>query len=1328
MFIEKLELFGFKSFAARTEVPFARGITAIVGPNGCGKSNISDSFRWVMGEQSARALRGERIQDVIFKGSGAAKALGMAEVVLTVRNDDGTLPLEYTQVAIARRIFRSGESEFSINKVPCRLKDIRDLFAGTGMGSHGYSVIERNQVDAVLSEKDESRRFLFEEAAGITKYKQRRKESERRLEGVEQDLTRIEDMIREIERGVRSLARQAGKVRRWRRFKEELDHHEVRLAWEQWHELADRSTSSENLHRQRESERSSAAATLSILETRRETQRLELLERATRLEDTQRAADLAERAVTSAREEIRVLGARVDSWTGEEGDLRGRLERARARRVQLAEEIAGLAPRLDEMRAGLLDMEQASNEAAGRRTEADLELRETRARLAQAQQLTLDLSTSNSGRQRDLEGKRERRLAVSRRQAGLESHLEAFAAREAQVAADLEACEEALAAHERERDELLAVRDARQYELSGVREQRAALGRELGEVDRLRASVGSRLAVLQEQKERHEGFDAAVRRLLEDRASFDGLIGVVGEEVRLRSDAEVAGRAVLGDRVPWVLVRDEEAAIGIMGRLRELGLGGITFFPMREAGVDPDRPDAGCDRAVLDLFEDNPATRPFVGRLAAETILAGSLEEARGLAAAQGRRAVSPEGDAVEAGRVFRLAGGESAVAEILRREVEIPRLQGELADAEVRRNGLVEAEAGAARRADELEGQIREGETRLRGLDEERSKAAASRTGLRTELAMLGEERIRLQNERETLIAESGQLDEEIARLGDQVAQSAEDAGRARTDFEALSRRAEEQERVRDERTREASRLEIEVVRRRGELGGEENRWTAMERERAEVVRSIEETEERLEERSREAADASRRAADLSTGLDALGQAAQAAAEAFQLARAGHQECQDAVFSLDAEIRTARERVDDLVQVLHAEDVERVQTRSHADRIRERVREDYGIDLESYSPPPDPAPAKPRTRRVARPAETAGGVAGAAAGGAEDAGQPAAGTGDGAQEGDGAGADAGVDGGAGRDADAGVDGDRDGALETDADLDGDFEGELDEDLDGALEAGADADGMSGTLEEAADGDGAGAGRAPFTYTRESRQARIADLRHALQQMGNLNYLAEEEYRAARERFEFHTRQATDLRQAREDLLEAIRRINETAGVMFEETFSTVQEHFKSTFDRLFPGGEASLSLQGGDPLEGEIEIAARPRGKKLESIRLLSSGERALTAIALLFALYLAKPSPVCLLDEVDAPLDDANLERFLLLVRHFSERTQFICITHNKKTMETADRLFGVTMEEPGISKIVSVRLDNTGADVFDPAPPAAPPAGAVGFEAGDGAGGSA
>lgn len=605
MFVEKLELFGFKSFAARTEVPFARGITAIVGPNGCGKSNLSDALRWVLGEQNARTLRGERIQDVIFKGTRTAKPLGFAEVVLNVSNDDGVLPLEYTQVSVARRVFRSGESEFSINKVPCRLKDIRDLFAGTGLGSHGYSVIERGMIDDVLSDKDESRRFLFEEAAGITKYKQRRRESERRLEGVEQDLTRIEDMIREIERGVRSLARQAGKVRRWRRLKEELDHHEVRTAWDRWRSLREKSASSESLHAARERERGDAQTALTLLETRRETLRLNLLELATRLDEAARGSEAAGRAVLEAREEIRVLEARVESWTDEEQDLAGRLQRSRARREELEAELGTLRPRLEAALAVLAGAEESAAAAASRRAEADRELREARIRLQSAQQLTLDLSAAHSGTQRDLEVKRERREAAARRRGGLEAHLQAFVERETQVAGDLRACEEAVAELDRERLERNTARDRHAWELEGARETLSGLQRRIGEGERARAALESRLAVLLEQRARHEGFDAAVRRMLDDRGAFPELAGVVGEEVRLRAGSETVGRAVLGEQVPWVLVRDEEAAVSLMGRLREAGLGGVTLFPLRAGNQLTE----AADLLIADTVNGTPVAR-----------------------------------------------------------------------------------------------------------------------------------------------------------------------------------------------------------------------------------------------------------------------------------------------------------------------------------------------------------------------------------------------------------------------------------------------------------------------------------------------------------------------------------------------------------------------------------------------------------------------------------------------------------------------------------------------------------------------------------------------
>ena len=1267
MFVEKLELFGFKSFAARTEVPFARGITAIVGPNGCGKSNISDALRWVLGEQSARVLRGERIQDVVFKGSGTAKPLGMAEVVLTVSNDDGSLPLEYTQVAVARRIFRSGESEFSINKVGCRLKDIRDLFSGTGLGSHGYAVIERDMIDQVLSDKDEARRFLFEEAAGIMRYKQRRKESERRLDGVEQDLIRIEDMIREIERGTRSLARQAGKVRRWRRLKEELDHHEVRAAWERWHQLRDRSASSEGAHRRRESERVDASTRLTTLEARREAQRVRLMELGDALEQARRALDLATREAAGAREEIRVLGARAEAWAGEERDLRGRLDRDGQRREQLGADLAAIGPRLESLCAELEEAERRAREAAGRRSEADLALRELRSRVQSAQQLNLDLNAHRSAGRRGLEGTRERRAAAEARRQGLETHLEVFAAREEQVRVDLALAESSLTDLEREREETTARRAGITDELDSLRHRRAELAGELSTCDRERAAVGSRLSVLLEQKERHAGFDAAVRHLLDHRSEIDGFVGVVGEELRLRPGAEAVGAGVLGARVQWILVRDEDAALAAMDRLRGRGLGGVTLFPLAEAGAEP----ADGDTAVRDLFEAGEGAVRFLGRLAATACLAGSMDEARRLASETGRAAVTPDGDLVEGDRVFRLAGRDTQETEILQRELEIPQLSVAVQTAEAVSAALRAEDARLAGRMKEHQDAIRSSADRLSELQDQRARGAESRTKLRTELAMLGEERTRLAHERDGLEIEVVQLAEEIGRIEIEVARAEEDAGRAHGDFDELARSAEEQEQLRDERTREASDREMEAVRLRGLREAEEGRRASLEREAGELARALGEATQRLDERSRVAAEEASRAAELRAGLDGLEDAREARARESDQARETNQACQDGIFALDAEVRSARETLDSLVAALHTEEVERLQVRGEAERIRERVLEDHAVDLETYEPKPDPVARRRRRRAVPT---GAGEAAGAPGGGEPGADAGALGYADAASDADAAGLDeealARLDAAA-----AGLDDEVDDGLSDDEGADG---GDGDEGTEGAdaapaVEAGADE-----------------------PWTPERRADRISELRRAMQLMGSLNFLAEEEYRASRERLDFHRQQVNDLRTARADLLEAIARINETAGKMFEETFALVQANFLTTFDKLFPGGEASLSKTGDDPLEGEIEIAARPRGKKLESIRLLSSGERALTAIALLFAIYLAKPSPVCLLDEVDAPLDDANLDRFLALVRHFSARTQFICITHNKKTMEMADRLFGVTMQEPGISRLVSVQLD--------------------------------
>jgi len=1236
LYVDKIELYGFKSFANRTEIPLARGVTAIVGPNGCGKSNISDAFRWALGEQNVRTLRGEKLEDVIFKGSGQAKAMGLAEVVLTVHNDDGALPIEYSQVAIARRVYRSGESEFLINKVACRLKDIKDLFLGTGLVSGGYSMIERDMIDQVLSDKDDARRLLFEEAAGVSRYKLRRRESQRKLEGVETDLIRIEDALREISRAVRSLSRQAGKVRRHRRLKDELDRLEILQAHDRWQTLRREALSSEAAHRRREAEVTDLRSHLAVLEARRENERQGWLDLGEAVEEALRAFEQTNRRVSAAEQEAQVLTTRNESWAREEKDLTRERERHEDRLSEVSSELIASAPAGEELEGRVTAARGEAEAALALRVQAERALREVRGELQSAQQLNLDLTTRHSESKKELESVELRRRASVAREAALAGHAEGFAERETQIRIDLTSAEEKESHFAAELTQLVGARTEQRDARGTAQREREARRGSLAQVNQRRAQLQSRLELLEEQRTRHAGFDSAVRHLLEARHELPGLIGVVGEMVRLREGRETEGRAVLGDTVPWVLVKDDAAAIDMIHRLRAVGLGGVTFFPVESAGMEGGVAEDPVEEArIHELFATEGAGATFVHYLARRTRLCASLEAA--LASAQRRpesRWVTRDGEVAERGGTLVLSGGRPGEEEILRRAQEIPSLQDQLAEvrAEIRRledeeTVYAAAVEAAVRALETIEGRQSEAERN-------RQSAAMECGRLRTESAMLREEHERLEQERAQLAEEIRLLVEDDHRLRGLVAERGESSVDAQTRFEGLRVRGESVEEEKDARTREAAQHEMRVLRLEADLSAHRSRRTALEREEAERTQALAELVARRAEREAEATAAVERIAILSEQLVSDRAAREGCEVELTGRRERHLAVQDAMARMDDEAKGVRTRLDAATTAMHHDDVGRVQTEGEAEQVRRRVLEEFGVDLADSAALPGAL---------------------VAAGGYDEWVDPA-----------------------------------------DSD---------DESGEGVALA---PDASETTEPEPVMNAAASAALAD----PEARGVRIVELRRRVTEMGSLNFLAEEEYSREKERLDFHEKHATDLRTARADLLEAIRQINEKASVMFEETFSQVQANFLETYQQLFPGGEASIRLGSGDPLEGDIEIAARPKGKKLESIRLLSSGERALTAIALLFAIYLAKPSPVCLLDEVDAPLDDANLDRFLALLRHFSERTQFIMITHNKKTMAMAGRLFGVTMEEPGVSKIVSVRL-NEGTDEILRAPAERAPA---------------
>ncbi|MBK8230064.1 MAG: AAA family ATPase [Candidatus Eisenbacteria bacterium] len=1309
MYVDRIELYGFKSFMNRTDIPLSRGITAIVGPNGCGKSNISDAMRWILGEQNARVIRGEKLEDVIFKGSGLHKAMGMCEVSLIVHNDDGRLPTEYTQVQISRRVFRSGESEFQINKVPCRLKDIKDLFAGTGLGSSGYAMIERDQVDQVLSDKDDARRLLFEEASGIIRYKARRKETERKLEATEGDLVRIEDMIREIEREVRSLARQAGKVRRWRRLKEELDRHEIRAAHERWTRLREESRSSEALYKQKDAQRQDLLSVVAVKDAKREMERQQSLDLAERLEAAQRALGEAERSLASAHEEIRVLSTRNESWNQEEIELKRQSERHEERLRDLATEGAEIEPEIQDWVARLEHAREATQTALRLRGEAEKQVREVRALVNEAQQLNLGLFTTHGETKKELEATERRREAAINRLNGLRQHLEAFSGRGNQAEWFLGEARAQIDAVGTEREESESVREEVAQELDRVRNERSDCRERVGEAERKRTGLESRLGVLEEQHARHAGFDAAVRWVLENRADLTGMVGVVGEMVRVRTSAagttgahETEARSILSECVPWILVQDEGAAIELIARLRERGLGGVTFFPLAEAGVAP-TPGVGFsspeEREIAALFDADDAALPFVRFLARRSRIAADLSSALTLArqnqstsqgatsegAAAVERIVTPDGELVGPlgagaparrrergggdrpsrgrdagpGRAARRGLGSGGAAPGAGIAAPAARAgaggspQGDRRDAQPPGEGTSggDAQAGIAgdraRDAQRGAGPHRDRDRRPRGGDRraDHGVGAPDRGGgpkwrghRGGATAVRGVEGTRGSGRRGPRSAGARSFG---ARDG---------AGPA----------GESTPRGRGEAARPRARGGREADRTPGDPGAHRDPHARGRRvERADRGATPRPDLDRSGARPRR----SRR-----------GRGAPGASRMPGAAR-------------DDRCRVALERaqLDQVTNELHAGDLGRIQTQAEAEQIRARILEEHKIDLEEWTGFTVSADAVANADLLSE------------------------------EEGDGEEPVVGLEAG-------------------EAGPDARLEGELNP----AASEGSPAESVVTEGPEVAAGDQPLSTRArrrleeelaaEAALAPEERATRMAELRRRLQEMGNLNFLAEEEYKTQKERLDFHQGHSNDLRTARADLIELIRQINEKASEMFAETFTQVQAHFVDTYQKLFPGGEASLRLVGTDPLEGDIEISARPRGKKVESIRLLSSGERSLSAIALLFAIYLAKPSPICLLDEVDAPLDDANLERFLALVKHFSERTQFIMITHNKKTMAAAGRLFGVTMEEPGVSKIVSVRLNEGRVEVAAGAETGVAAAGTREFSLGPGTAGTA
>jgi chromosome segregation protein len=1304
MRLERLEINGFKSFSDRSELAFDKGVTAIVGPNGCGKSNVADAITWVMGEQSAKSLRGEKMEDVIFSGSDARKSSAAAEVRLRfsgvlktltgpafpedtapaanghgprAANGNGSngnghghnaedlsesfqpvqgaaveetpAPLQAVaeaiiqsvarEVEVTRRLYRSGESEYLIDGQVCRLRDVHDLLMDTGLGAKAYAIIEQGKIGLILSSRPTDRRQLIEEAAGVTKYKARRRSAELKLDAAQQNLTRIDDIVFEVEKQRGTLKRQAGKARRYQKLRDQLRRWEKVLFARKYRQLAETIESARARLADARERESVAAARVSEVESDFGRVRIELAESESHAMKSREAAHARELSITRQqqqiefdRDQVQTLSTRVAMVGAELDALEARREPARLtleHRRQAAADAnverdlasAALAAESDAYAAAHCEIEGL---------EADVEAARSEVFSAINSATALRHALEHAAAARDRVGGTLSKLDVEQSDVRIESE---------RVEMDRSAASEGLRRAHEAIDATRVARAARESELASARIEHEWRARAVRSREHDLAGLEARLKSLEELEAARAGYGDAPRAILAQANGKVSQQGAIADYLEVESGYERAVEVCLGDLLQHVVVeRPEHAAAGFQ-LVRDAGAGRCGFL-VTSVAPSEFAPVAALSDSILHGYGHTVGTMaPPEGLVALSALVrvngpyAGAIRQAIGDAwiadsydvAADASR-LTPMPVATIAGDMFHgphlVSGG---VREESRGILETRREIKELRDRiEVGREALV-------RLADEtggLEATIAHATNAIAALNAEHHKQEKAAVGHESQQQHAVDEAARLVQKGEQLSRERHQAEDER----DSLDRRQEEARASIVRLEDDQRVADERLTVAQRRLFEAREATEELSRRAAEAGA--NHAALVERASA-LATEV----QRLEEASAELV---ARAGSLAAELDNTRRRVEQLSDAIV---AGEAQLDVDVLALDT-LRDGVQQADETVSALRARADEHElsikDARAAFESIRTIVSE---LDIAR-------ATAEADLSHLAHICEDA--------------------------------------------VHATLDEviveveqlERDGHATPDASVICADEAEDETDEEGRSIRG------QGDAANLAD---PGAAVLAAEQHALSAEDAIARLREKIERLGPVNMMAIEQFDELETRYAFLTTQRTDLVQSIAQTTEAIKRIDETTRQRFAEAFAAINTNFHQTFSTLFGGGRAGLTLlDENDPLESGIEIIAQPPGKRLQSVQLLSGGEKALTAIALMFGLFKYKPSPFCLLDEIDAPLDDANIGRFVEMLRSMQQDTQFILITHSRKTMEIADRLYGVTMEEPGVSKLISVQLN--------------------------------
>lgn len=1185
LYLKRLDIYGFKSFGARTRLEFVPGITAVVGPNGSGKSNIADAVRWVLGEQSAKSLRGSKMEDVIFGGSDGKRPLGYAEVALTLDNSDGYIPLDYSEITITRRVYRSGESQYFINQTQCRLKDVQELFMDTGLGKDTYALIGQGQIDQVLNARPEDRRNMIEEAAGIVKYRTRRTETQRKLEDTQQYLLRVNDIIAEIERQLLPLEKEAEKAEQYQRLAEELKQVELSVYAA---ELKDLDASKAAI------EESFAAVQADLVSVSEENAKLEadMMRQKDLVGQTEVELERKSEAVGELSQKLTTIKHERSLALTQSANLQERKEESIREVARCREQISLHNAFMREAQGELSELERQIAELEAEKTRIEREtgqfavvLKEREAALAALEDEENEIAQQIAKIEQNLVAWNERRGSFLTQRGVLLERLDRCKAERAaaektvlELAANYGAMTERLAALEHDIDRTsgkLAVCQSARKELNSQTQKLASR----------QQSLRSRLKILKEMETEYEGYSRAVKSVMQAarQGKLAGIVGTVAELLRVPNEFVTAIETAIGSSLQSIVTETREQAEKAIQFLKTVGVGRATFLPLDGLWSTPLSPSErkrlqeipGYVGVADELVEYLPAHQTVVQYLLGRVIVTSDMKAAIAVSQATRRfsRIVTTDGDQISPGGA--MTGGsapKSNSAGLLTRRQEIDELAKEA--------------QGLEKELTALEEQMTAVDAEIGRLQEKASSLQAEKHGLDVELAAVARDLANAREAKDRAALQEKHQQDEVSRVDEELASLQERICTAEKELDEIAER----------RQGFASRMagiaaEIESLKK--EHSEADQVITACLVELAGLKEKKQAVLDKLK-------DSDRRLAELSESER------QREAEADEL---------------QSRIDAAEKQVAEYDHVLSVLEKDLAMARTEEQKLREVVKS-YRHRLESL------------LEQIESGRNSAG------------------------------------------------------LLQMKLH-------EAQRRLDRvnlqiahlAEKLAIDYELTQEQLEETV---------VPAADLAASRR-RVNVLRDEVKRIGTVNLNAADEYAALRDRYDFLTQQREDLVNARHSLQKVIDEMDQVSQERFMSTFERVRKNFQTVFEQLFGGGTCDLILSEGDPSAQGLEIMAQPPGKKLQTLSLLSGGERALAALSFLFALLEEHPSPFCVLDEVDAALDEANLTRFAQLLRTYSGSTQFLVITHRQGTMELADVLYGVTMGGDGISKLVSVKLSD-------------------------------